>query len=229
MPSADEAKKQNVAKMGEPLGNQYSALWQEVAQLYINWAEFVELFGTKPQRIELLNRAAPAFFRMIQDRLWETTVMHLARLTDPSKSMGQKDKQNLTIQNLLGLIADAKTKSEVATLIEVALKETEFCRDWRNRYIAHRDLNLALDQPTAPLAEASRKQVNIALKAIADVMNAVQLCYLGGETRFDLAPRHNGAVTLLYLMDDGLKAKDAREQKILKGEFTEADFAPKDL
>jgi len=124
MPTADEAKKQNVAKMGEPLGNQYSALWQEVAQLYINWAEFVELYGTKPQRIELLNRAAPAFFRMIQDRLWETTVMHLARLTDPPTSMDQKDKQNLTIKNLPGLIADAKTKSEVATLIAVALKET---------------------------------------------------------------------------------------------------------
>jgi hypothetical protein len=229
MPTAEEAKKHNIDKMGEPLGAQFSALWQEVAQLHMNWAEYVELFGTKPQRIELLNRAAPYFFRMIQDRLWETAVLHLARLTDPPKSMGQQDKQNLTIQNLPELINDAMTKAEVISLNEIALKETEFCRDWRNRYIAHRDLNLALDQPTTPLAEGSRKQVSVALKVIANVMNAVQIRYLGGETRYDLAARHNGSVTLLYLLDEGLRAKGAREQKILKGEFSEEDHATRDL
>ncbi len=229
MPTAEEAKNQNIAKMGDPLGNQYSALWQEVALLYTNWAEYVELFGTKPTRIELLNQAAPTFFRMIQDRLWETTVLHLARLTDTSNSLGRKDKQNLTIQNLPQLVTDATARAKVEALIAVALRETEFCRDWRNRYIAHRDLNLALDQPTVPLADGSRKQVSSALKAIADVMNTVQAHYLNAETRFDLAARHNGAVTLLYLLDGGLKAKQAAEERLSNGEFSEEDLVPKDL
>ena len=230
MATVEEMKKSNIEKMGEPLGNQYSALWQEVVLLYVNWGEYVELFGTKAQRIELLNKAAPAFFRMIQDSLWETTVLHLARLTDPPTSMGNKDKQNLTIQNLPELIGDAKTKSEVAALVKVALNETEFCRDWRNRYIAHRDLNLALDeQPAVPLAEASRKQVNDALEAIARVMNAVEKYYLDGGTIYNAADRHNGAVTLLHLLVDGLKEKQAREARTLSGELSEDDFAPRDL
>ena len=73
--TAEEAKKANIEKMGEPLGALFSALWQEVAVLHFHWKEYVELFGTKPERIALLNRAAPHFFRMLQDELWESTLL----------------------------------------------------------------------------------------------------------------------------------------------------------
>jgi hypothetical protein len=155
--SADEIKNEAITKMGQALGEQYSALWQEVALLHVNWDEYVELFGTKPTRIELLNQAAPSFFRMIQDELWDTTLLGIARITDPPATAG---KANLTVQNLPGLIGDVKTKGVVDELVKTLLKETEFCRDWRNRRIAHRDLNIALAQPAAPLKDASRAQVN---------------------------------------------------------------------
>jgi hypothetical protein len=67
--SAEETKKQHIVKMGELLGTQYSALWQEVAYLFMSWSEFVELFGTSANRVELLNRAAPQFFHMVQEFL----------------------------------------------------------------------------------------------------------------------------------------------------------------
>ena len=67
--SAQDSKKENVAKMGKPLGEIYSALWQEIATLHFHWGEYVELFGNKPERVTLLNAAAPFFFRMIQDGL----------------------------------------------------------------------------------------------------------------------------------------------------------------
>jgi hypothetical protein len=41
--TSDEFKKQCVNKMGEQLGSQYSALWQEVAVIHLNWKEYVEL------------------------------------------------------------------------------------------------------------------------------------------------------------------------------------------
>lgn len=64
--TAEKTKKANIEKMGEPLGTLFSALWQEVAILNFHWKEYVEPFGTKPERITLLNRAASTFFRMIQ-------------------------------------------------------------------------------------------------------------------------------------------------------------------
>jgi hypothetical protein len=108
--SAEETKKLNVEKMGAPLGEVYSALWQEVAVAHFYWKEYVELFGTKHERITLLNETAPHFFRMLQDELWETSLLHLARLTDPANSFGKQDKSNLTIQALPALIGDTELK-----------------------------------------------------------------------------------------------------------------------
>lgn len=97
--TAEETKRHYIAKMGEELGSLYYALWQEVVWLHVEWAEYVELYiyGTKPSRIALLNEAAPSFFRLVQDGLFETAVLKIARLTDPPKSVG---KPNLTVQQL---------------------------------------------------------------------------------------------------------------------------------
>jgi hypothetical protein len=61
--TSDEARALYIEKMGEQLGARFDALWQEVALLHLRWAEFAKLFGTKP-RIDLLNQAAPSFFRI---------------------------------------------------------------------------------------------------------------------------------------------------------------------
>lgn len=229
MPTAEEAKAKNIEKMGEALGAQYSALWQEVAQLHMHWSEFVELFATKPTRIDLLNRAASSFFRVVQDRMWDATLLHIARLTDPSISMGNKDKANLTIQNLPDLIDDSKIKEEVKGLVAQAVKASDFCRDWRNRLIAHRDLNLALDQAAVPLAAASKKQVDEVLKEIANVLNAVEAFYLDSGTAFDFGRMHHGAVSLLYALHDGLRAQEERRKRLDSGDFSDDDLSPEDI
>src|SRR5580692_4025542 len=110
--SANEAKKANIAQMGEALGELYSALWQEVATLHFHWKEYVELFGTKSERIALLNDVAPHFFRMIQDGMWETSLLNLTRLTDPTATrVGKEQKPNLTVRALPNLIDDANLET----------------------------------------------------------------------------------------------------------------------
>jgi AbiU2 len=109
MPSAEEARARNTKAMGTELGSQYSALWQQSAQLHMRWSEYVELFGTKSSRVDLLHQRAGTFFRLVQDQMWEATLLHIARLTDPSKPPGEK--ANLTIQSLPSLIDDAALKA----------------------------------------------------------------------------------------------------------------------
>jgi AbiU2 len=227
--TAEEAKTANIEKMGEPLGTLFSALWQEVAVLHFHWQEYVELFGTKPERIDLLNRAAPHFFRMLQDELWESSLLSLARLTDQSNSQGKQGRSNLTIQALPTLVADTKLKDEVTKLVAEAIKLTEFCRDWRNRRIAHRDLKLALEQPTMPLAAGSRAQVTDALKAIANVLNALELHYCDSTTRYDLGGPLGGATSLLYVLDDGLREQEVREMRFVEGKPLQDDLRRRDL
>lgn len=225
--SAEEAKGDYIKKMGESLGTHFHALWQETASLYLKFNEFVELFGTKPERVDLLNASAPAFFRMAQDALWENMLLHLARLTDPSKSSGTKS--NLTIRNLPGLLRDPFAGAALQELVDVAADKTAFCRDWRNRHIAHKDLDLALSGSATPLASASRQQVREALAAIGAVLNAVSGAYTDTETtHFDIVSSLGGAISLLHTLDYGVRAKMARRERLERGEWSAEDL-PRDL
>ncbi len=114
--------------MGPELGEIYAALWQEVASIHSKWAEYVVIYGTKESRVALLNRAAPRFARLIQDTLWEDVVLHIARLTDPPKSMG---KPNLSVQSLAAHVGHPETAATVQRLVARAIEQAEFCRDWR--------------------------------------------------------------------------------------------------
>lgn len=225
--TAEETKKANVAAMGEALGSQYTELWQEIVYLHRKWMEYLVLFGTKPSRIEILNKAAPAFFRMVQDLLWEETLLHIARLTDPPASGA--GKSNLTIQSFPSLVTDAQLRGTIQSLIDKVLTRSEFCRDWRNRRIAHRDLALALDERVEPLKNGSRKQVDELLNIIADVMDTIQLHYFESGTYYRFDANRGGAVELLYVLDEGIRAHAAREGRIRSGKPIEDDYTTRDL
>ena len=47
--TAEEVKQNNIARMGEQLGAQFTALWNQLSILYLYWEEYNELFGTKPE------------------------------------------------------------------------------------------------------------------------------------------------------------------------------------
>ncbi|MCK1285438.1 hypothetical protein IVB41_16080 [Bradyrhizobium sp. 44] len=227
--TAAEAKEQYIKAMGDALGVQYFQLWQEIAGLHINWAEFLELFGTKTSRIDLMNRSAGHFFRMVQDSLWETIVLHIARLTDPSQSPGGKDRLNLTLHNLPALTPDATLKDKVVALGKVATDSTAFARDWRNRHIAHRDLDLALGKTAKPLPAVPIAQVKEALDSFEKIMNAVALPYLNSTTSFKHGSIIHGALELIYLLDDGLTLQEERRKKLLETDYMTDPWPIRDL
>jgi hypothetical protein len=223
--TAAEAKAANIALMGEALGSVYSELWQEVAWIHKNWAHYQELFGTKPSRIDLLNAVAPSFFRTVQYSLFEAVLLHLARLTDPAQSLG---KSNLSLRRLAELAADGGAGARVAELAAKSVQATDFARDWRNRKLAHRDLDIALGEPVKPLAPASRLAVKLALAAIVDVLNAVAAHYCDSTSVFDL-PRGNDSVALLYTIRDGLRAEDERQARLKSDQCTADDRKLEDI
>jgi hypothetical protein len=212
--------------MGEELGLLYHRLWNEIAWLYSKWEEYVELFGTKPTRIDLLNEAAGHFFRVVQDCLWEDTLLHIARLTD-SPQTARRD--NVSIRRLPALISSDSARKAVQAKVDEAIVRAEACRDWRNRCIAHMDLELALSEGAEPLKPASRASVRAAMDAIADVLNTVSSHLLDSTTSFEGAGIPNGALDLLYVIDDGLKAERARRARLKSGEPFAEDYRRRDL
>lgn len=224
--TAEEARAHSIELMGPELGEIYAALWQEVAGIHSKWAEYVVLYGTKESRVDLLNRAAPRFARLIQDTLWEDVVLHIARLTDPPKSMG---KHNLSLQSLTTHVDHPETDATVQRLVARAIEQAEFCRDWRNRHLAHRDLHLALARGAEPLKTGSRKAVREILETLGEILNAVSLHYVGSTTLFEFEPDAGGALSLLYALDDGLKAEVARRERRIRGCVDPDDYRPRDI
>jgi len=217
-----------VERMGEELGPLFHALWQEVIQLRLQWGEYVELFGKKRTRVDLMNKAAPAFFRMIQDLLFEQTLLSIARLTDPPFTSG---KENLTIQRLTGCINHDATAQEVARCTGDAVKAAEFCRDRRNRLIAHRDLPLAIgkQEKAGPLESASRNKVEAALSAIERAVKTTGEHYEDTTITFELASHPWGAEWMLWILMLGVKAEAERRARLERGELTSEDLDYEDV
>ena len=208
--------------MGPELGREFYHLWNECAWLHMNWQEYVILFGTKDSRLELLNSAAGAFFRIVHDTLWEATLLHLCRLTDPPRSGG---KENLTLQRLPSLAAE-KIRPSVQQHLDVVLEKCEFARDWRKRHIAHRDLQLAISENAIPLAPASRLTVRHAIEAIADMMNAVEEHYRKSTVAHGIIPPAHHADALPYVLRDGLAMEQRRQQLLEAGAWNHPDANP---
>lgn len=222
--TAEEAKAEHIRLMGDELGTIYAALWQEAASVHGKWSDFVTLFGTKESRVDLLNAAAPAFCTLIQDSIWENVLLHLARLTDPPAT---GKKQNLTIQRLPMLIDRVNSRGTVDSKVQAALASCAFARDWRNRHIAHSDLDLKVSDTAQPLDFASRQCVNLALASLSEVLNAVAAEYLDSTSFFDTPD--GDALALLHVIDDGLRADQQRRERLRKGIYDLEEFKPRDL
>ena len=222
--TAEEVEQEHLSVMGPELGPVYHRLFNECAWLQITWQQYVELFGSRSDRIDLLNQAAALFFRIVQDNFWDDTLLQLSRITDPPESAG---KANLTIQRLPPLISYRNAQAEVQGLVDAAITSTSFARDWRNRRIAHRDLALALKQGAQPLEAASRKQVKDAVADVCAVIKRVNLIYFNSELALDLVPSEpNGAVSLLYVIRDGVDADAARRDRLRSGKPHPEDLEP---
>jgi AbiU2 len=221
--SPEEVGREHLKTLGPQLGPVYHALWNECLWLQFKWRQFLELYGTNQERIDLLNRTASQFFGLIQDTCWEDTLLHLSRLTDKPDFYGSK--KTLTVQSLPALISEPEFSTEIQRLVDEALEATTFARDWRNRRIAHRDLALTLNKGAKPLAPASRKHVQDALQAVWRVIERVYAFYFKSELPSRMTePIAGDAVSLLYVVRDGLEAEEKRRERLRRREITPEDL-----
>ncbi len=202
--SPEEINEENTQKMGQELGVLYSVLWQEVVSLHNRWNQFFYLFAELPARVEVLNETAPFFFREVQDGLFELIILHIARLTDPPKS---GVKRNASIQGLAPLVSP-ELRTTLNDRVSSSLELCEFCRDIRNRRLAHCDLDLRINKMATPLPSPPCGQIQDALDSLASVIDCVSNHYTQSTTAFNHVPDGRGADALLHYLKAGIKMID---------------------
>jgi hypothetical protein len=202
--------------MGPELGLVFYALFCEICHLHQKWGQFAELFGRNEERIALLNRAAPAFFGSLQQVLWNDVLLHIARINDNTHSGGPK-RRNLTLSGFAEMVSEDDFKTKLISQMEKAKHASAFCRDWRNRLLAHTDFEVAVRKSTRPIEDASRLKVREALIAIVDFINLVNVRYGESPLLFDNEWGGEDAQGLLYVLNDGLQLEDLRLSHVREG------------
>ena len=217
----DELKADYIAKMGNDLGSQFHVLSSDLTWVHWRWQQYRILFGEKPSRIDLLNETASFFFYVVQGVFFEDTLLGIAKLIGPEESSG---KQNLTVRRLPSL-CKPEIQTEVSGLVDIARSKSAFAIEWRNKYIAHHDLDLALGRKSYLLPTASREAVEHCLAALRDVLNRVEGEYCKADTMY-FSPNPWDAKALLYIVREGLRREREKREAWNRGERHAADLEP---
>ena len=219
--SPDRVKQERLSVLGAELGDTYHALQNEFAWILLKWEQYTALFGQSAQRVQILNEAAPLFFVIVQETFWDDILLHLSRLTDPPKSAG---RTNLSIRRLPELIEDAPFKTEVEKLVQTAVESSRFARDWRNRRLAHCDLQLSLEHSANSLSPASRASVNDSLEALRILLKCIHSHYFDRDIDLDFTREPGDANALVRVLADGVEATRARRKRLDDGNLSPNDW-----
>ena len=197
----EEMLQNYTAAMGPKLGPAFHRLYNDNAWLHMKWNEFLKLFVKSPAQMRDLNTAAPGFFHQVQELWWDDMLLHIFRMTDTRKDV-------LSVHTLLRE-APLPLKPIIESHVAVIMPATEFARHARHNSIAHRNLNVALG--VTLLALVSRDDIRSALKAIDDLLHAVEHHFLKTHpTNYDFLDNIGGVDSLLEIVDRGLKSRDAQ-------------------
>lgn len=164
-----------------PIPVEITAVWNlihdDTVEVHAYWKLFNQLFRVSQDQFELLNRSAGFCFYVIEDAIGTDIQLTLSKLSDRAQTGAN---ENATIGYLLDEIRRLHLPSSVDELQRLCKNFTASCqsiRARRNKMIAHTDRATAL-LTAAPPPDATIAQINGALQALRDFMNAVAI-YLG--------------------------------------------------
>jgi len=67
------------------------------------------------------------------------------------------------------------------------------------------------------------------LNAIENVLNALEGAYMNSSIYFDFLSSLGGSISLLHVIDDGVRVKMKRSERLKRGEWIEDEDGPRDL
>lgn len=221
--SSEQVLQEQVQAMGEELGTLFNRLSTEVTWLRWNWRQHTVLYGAGSERVALLNQVAPFFFVVFQRMSFDDTLLGIARLTGPPRSAG---RANLSVKQLPPLVLDKALQLHVEKRVDEVVKAAGSALAWRNRRLAHRDLDLALKRPATPLPAVEHHDVENALKELGGLLNSIQCAFKLGTTAYHSSPLNGDAESLVSTMKDGLRRQEERHAAWDRGETHSDDHLP---
>ena len=173
--------------MPPAVGEVFRTLWQEIQNIHLTWMVNRQLFGTSPERIDLMNRFGGIAFGLYQRLLTRHVVLAIFRLLDPATQRRGRDV-NLCLERLAEeVMADSPScGSSLAPVLAEIRNHMAPHADLRNKVAAHNDFHTlpTLYDGTSTVAIPSRELIETVLEQVRAFMNIVQRSYGEGESHY---------------------------------------------
>lgn len=208
--SPEEVSQQIVTAFPEGTGALFYHLWVNVVSLHINWKNYRSLFGTSPERIDVLNKTAASFFSLLDDILRHHVILTISKLTDPPET---GKKENASLARLLQVLQPHLEQDLACGLNERISQLKAHCeplRHLRNRKLAHSDLSTALKYHPEPLPGISRQFIEDALELIRDIMNTLENRFRDSTTYYQNPITYDDAESLIFQLQSALAHEECR-------------------
>jgi hypothetical protein len=128
----------------------YRSLRLEVFGIHYRLRVLKQLF-TSQEIVDLLNKTAPSFFKMLKIDLLDTVVLMISRLLDTTKTFNKYP--NASLQQLidgLDLTACPELIAELKGLLKGIKTKSERLKYWRDKWTGHRDFDVLLGLASTP-------------------------------------------------------------------------------
>lgn len=203
--------------LSQPSEKIVDALGRQITELHAEWKTLIALFGTSEEQSRFLNEVAGVFFDTVYRALLRDVLLGISRLTDRPSTTG---KDNLVLECLCQLpevAADETLRSTVTEKLAEIKSNSHGIREHRHKYLAHLDLNVALDRNLDLLGGLKRRDVERVLDGIAEIFNVIEQSHRDRTVMFGHVSIHDGAETLLRHLDDARswRALDPAERRRL--------------
>lgn len=209
--TGDESRREDKKEMSDNLRGMYNELSKDLIWLHIQWIEYRFLFAGEQSTFDVLNNSATSFFQDLRRLMWMDILLKISKLTD-TKSGKYGKYPRLVIRSFLDEIPeeDKDLSHKIKNHCKIIEKKVEFARDWRDRYIAHKELPpLDGSTPIEPLAFASRQMVDEALKSLRELFHLIEHYYLESQTAYQHPVLSNkGASKLISDLKSGIDNPD---------------------
>jgi AbiU2 len=201
-------------QLGEEFGTIYSALMIQFFEIELIWHEYKILFAHSQERIDLLNRTAPSFFKVVKNTFRDDIILRINRINDPKETnLRGTITPNLSVKRIANYINDTVIKLEFDLLVKQLTDSESDIRAIRNKYISHNDLAMRTGK-VDPLDGPSRRQIEGIIENLREIFRFIDEKFLDLDGGYPIDPYERGAQSLLRGLYDGVIHQNEHQEKL---------------
>lgn len=173
--------------------------------------EFKIIFTDDPNALKLLNDTAPTFFTKLVEYFWNRFILSISRFTDPS-IQGKYENLSIDVLEEIAIQEEMSDLNQLSALVKNIKEQAIPIKEFRSKYIAHRDLGKAL------LTDLKQETIYIERveKILKDVGDCINIClrFFNEPTiLFGKMSNPRGARSFIYYLRQGAIYAELKEKR----------------